>query len=272
MIGFNHLGQMGRLGNQMFQSAALIGIAEYRGYDYCIPDHSSNKNYGGYQQHELQGCFKLKHFENKYGYVDGNIVHVHQYHFCQEIMDECPDNCTLVGHFESEKYFKHVESKIRENYQFLDFIIEKCYDYGKNYLTDDPVGLVVRRGDFLSEGNRNRHCVCDIEYYEKSLEKFAGRTILIFSDDIPWCKSQNLFNQKNIIFVDESKGIYKGHFDLCLLSMCSDFIIANSTFSWWGAWLSSNKKKKVIAPQKWYGPELQHSILKDQLPDNWERI
>ena len=54
--------------------------------------------------------------------------------------------------------------------------------------------------------------------------------------------------------------------------MCSDFIIANSTFSWWGAWLSSNKEKKVIAPQKWYGPELQHLTLKDQLPESWERV
>lgn len=272
MIGFNHIGKMGRLGNQMFQSAALIGIAEYRGFDYCIPDHSRYRNYGGYQYHELQGCFKLKHFEGRYGYVDGDLVQLEQYHFCPEILEECPDNTTLIGYFESEKYFKHVENKVRENYEFLDFIKEKCYNYGKSYLDDNPVGLTVRRGDFLAEYNKNRHCLCTLDYYKEALNKFKDRTILIFSDDISWCKNQELFSSKNIIFVDSSEGIYKGHFDLCLLSMCSDFIIANSTFAWWGAWLSSNKKKKVIAPKQWYGPELQHLILTDQLPSDWKRI
>ena len=272
MIGFNHLGQIGRLGNQMFQCAGLVGIAEKRGFEYCIPDHSMYHDYGGYQYHELQSCFKMEDFENRYGYVDGNIVQLDQYHFCEELLDECPDNVTLVGYFESEKYFKHVEKKVRENYQFLDFIQEKCYNYAKHYLKDKPVGIVVRRGDFLAEHNKNRHCLCSIEYYEEALKKFKGRTILVFSDDIAWCKQQSMFQNKNTSFVDSSEGMYKGHFDLCLLSMCFDFVIANSTFAWWGAWLSSNKEKKVIAPQKWYGAELQHLVLKDQLPVNWERV
>jgi hypothetical protein len=272
MIGFNHLGQMGRLGNQMFQCAALLGISNKRGFDYCIPNHSMFNDYGGYRHHELQGCFKMKHFDGKYGLVDGDLVQLDQYHFCHELLYECPDNVTLIGYFESEKYFHHIEDKVRENYQFLDFIQEQCYNYGKDYLKDYPVGLVVRRGDFLSEHNKNRHKVCDIEYYEKSLKLFKGRTILVFSDDITWCKKQEIFQDKNIFFVDKSLNIYKGHFDLCLLSMCQDFIIANSTFSWWGAWLSINKNKKVIAPRIWYGPELEHLIIKDQLPETWERI
>ena len=272
MIGFNHLGQIGRLGNQMFQTAGLLGLAEYKGYDYCIPDHSAYNDYGGFIHHELQGCFKMKHFEGKYGFVDGDLLQLDQYHFCQELMDECPDNVTLVGYFESEKYFKHVENKVRENYEFLDFIQEKCYNYGKDYLKDSPVGVVVRRGDFLAEHNKNRHCLCSLDYYREALSKFKGKTILIFSDDIPWCKQQRIFQNNNTFFVDSNEGIFKGHFDLCLLSMCSDFVIANSTFAWWGAWLSSNKNKKVIAPKRWYGPELEHLILKDQLPETWERI
>ena len=250
MIGFNNLGQMGRLGNQLFQCAGLLGIAEKRGFEYCIPNHFMYRDYGGYRYHELQSCFKMKDFENRYGYVDGDVVQLDQYHFCEELLEECPDNCTLVGYFESEKYFKHIEDKIRSNYEFLDFITERCYDYAEEYLKNNPVGVVVRRGDFLADHNKNRHRLCGIEYYKDALECFSDRLILIFSDDIEWCKSQEIFINKNTIFVDTSLGIYKGHFDLCLLSMCSDFIIANSTFAWWGAWLSKNKDKKVIAPKK----------------------
>jgi len=272
MIGFNHLGKIGRLGNQMFQCAALVGIAKYNNYEYCIPDHSGNKDFGGYTHHELQGCFKMEGFSGKYGYVDGDIVQLDQYHFCQELLDECPDDCTLVGYFESEKYFKHAEDEVRHNYQFKDEIVDECLTYGKNFLQENPIAVTVRRGDFLAPHNVNRHKVCDIGYYKKALESFKGRSILVFSDDIVWCKAQEIFKGKNINFVENSSKIYKGHFDLCLLSMCSDFIIANSTFTWWGAWLSKNKNKKVIAPKEWFGPELQYHILDDQIPENWERM
>ena len=272
MIGFNHLGQIGRLGNQMFQCAALLGIAAHRKYDYCIPDHSMYNNFGGYQHHELQGCFKMSEFEGKYEFVDGDIVELNQYHFCEELLEECPDNITLIGYFESEKYFKHVEDKIRKNYEFKDFIVEKCLEYGKYILKNEPVALNVRRGDFLLPHHLNRHPVCSLDYYKTALDKFESRDVLIFSDDIEWCKSQEIFTNRNSFFVDTPDGIYKGHFDLCLMAMCNDFIMANSTFSWWGAWLSKNKNKKVIAPNKWFGPELQHNNTDDQMPDTWDRI
>ena len=192
MIGFNHLGKIGRLGNQMFQVSGLLGIAENLKYDYCIPDHSKYSDYGGYQHHELQACFKLPHFDGKYGCVDGDLVELEQYHFCQELMDECPDNVTLVGYFESEKYFKHCEKKVRENFQFKDEIVDKCLKYGEKILEKNPVAIVVRRGDFLSPHNINRHPVCDINYYERSLEFFKDRNILIFSDEKRLQKSNKL--------------------------------------------------------------------------------
>lgn len=270
MIGFNDLGRHGRLGNQMFQVAGLTGIAAYRGYDCCIPDHSGHREFGGYKYHDLQACFTMKHFEARYGFVEGDTVRLDQYHFCPEFVEECPDNVSLLGHFESEKYFKHAENKVRENFEFLDCIKEQCFSFGRDFLGDTPVGVVVRRGDFLEEGMKRRHCLCSLDYYKEALGKFKGRTIVVFSDDIPWCKEQSIFEDG--IFVDRSEGVFKGHFDLCLLSMCSDFIIANSTFAWWGAWLSQNKDKEVIAPKQWFGPDLQHLILKDQLPESWVRI
>lgn len=272
MIGFNILGQLGRLGNQMFQFAALKGISKNRGFGYCIPDHSNNLDYGGYYRHELQGCFKMSGFDGKYGYVNGDTVQLEQYHFCQELLDECPDNCTLVGYFESEKYFKHVEGEIRNIYQFKDEIVESCLNYGQKFLNENPVAITVRRGDFLVPHNVNKHKVCTIDYYKQALKKFNNRPILLFSDDIEWCKNQNVFTSRECNFVENNSKIYKGYSDLCLMSMCEDFIMANSTFSWWGAWLSKNKNKKVIAPKEWFGLELRHNILDDQLPETWERV
>tara|TARA_R110000868_G_C10861067_1_gene761517 strand:- start:58 stop:933 length:876 start_codon:yes stop_codon:yes gene_type:complete len=275
MIGFNLIGKLGKLGNDMFQSSALIGIAKHRGFDYCIPDHSEFTDYGGYEHHELQGCFELPHFEGKYGIVNGGRMDIFQYDFCEKFMNECPDNISIFGYFQTEKYFKHCENIIRENFTFKSFIQEKCLKYGENFLSENPVALHVRRGDFLAPKNYYKHFVCHLDYYENAVKLFPNRKFLIFSDDIDWCKNQKLFLDNECFFVDNNIEIYKAHFDLCLMTMCNDFIIANSTFSWWGAWLSSNQNKKVIAPETWFGKEYyesEKSNTKDLLPENWIRV
>ena len=108
MIGMNNLGQKGRLGNQLFQYAALVGIAKNRGFDFCIPDHSGStwfdKNVNGNivtVYHQLQHLFEMNHLNGRFGIIeDGNQIDVHQAEFCKELFDECPDNSSLLGHFE----------------------------------------------------------------------------------------------------------------------------------------------------------------------------
>ena len=94
--------------------------------------------------------------------------------------------------------------------------------------------------------------------------------MISFSDDTEWCKQQELFSGDRFL-VSESGNPYV---DLCLMSMCSDFIIANSTFSWWGAWLSANKDKKVIAPKKWFGTQgyTKDHNTEDVIPNEWIRL
>lgn len=100
MIGMNQLGQKGRLGNQLFQYAALVGIAKNKGFDYCIPDHSKvtwfDKTINGITHtmyHQLQHLFEMNNLNGRYGNIDGgNQIDVHQLDFCQELFDECPDN------------------------------------------------------------------------------------------------------------------------------------------------------------------------------------
>ena len=97
----------------------------------------------------------------------------------------------------------------------------------------------------------------------------SDRTVVIFSDDPSWCMEQELFSDDRFI-VSQADNQYV---DLCLMTMCNDFIIANSSFSWWGAWLSTNKDKRVIAPSKWFGPPLDtQNNTKDLYCKGWELV
>ncbi len=267
----NFLGRRGRLGNQMFQFAALVGIAESNKLDFMIPDHSPFRDFGGYCYHELQHCFKLPGV--KFGNIESNTVYaVDSYHYDETVMKQCPDNVSLMGYFESEKYFSNIKNKIKALFEFKDGIIQECEKYGKDFLVKNPVAVVVRRGDFLRPEEQPYHPVCLPEYYIEALSDFPERPLMIFSDDIEWCKEQTYFTEREHFFVEYTGSVPKGHFDLCLMTMCNDFIIANSTFSWWGAWLSTNPHKKVIAPKKWFGPALSHLIITDQIPEQWKRV
>jgi hypothetical protein len=117
-----------------------------------------------------------------------------------------------------------------------------------NFNFDDIIALHVRRTDYVS--NSANHPPCNLSYYEKALDRFdANIPVMIFSDDVGWCQSQSLFDSDRFM-ISES---HNGSIDLCLMSMCHNHIIANSSFSWWGAWLA--KSKKVIAPKHWFGTE-----------------
>jgi hypothetical protein len=131
---------------------------------------------------------------------------------------------------------------------------------------DRPIALHIRRGDFLI--NSAHHNNLGLDYYDTALKNFGGdRTVIIFSDDPEWCKEQSLFEDDRFL-VSEGNDSYT---DLCLMSLCTDFIIANSTFSWWGAWLSKSVNKVVCAPDPsiWFGPNNAHLDTSDIIPEGW---
>ena len=195
---------------------------------------------------------------------DRNLEEPH-YHFSQELLDKCPDNVSLVGYFQSEKYFKHIEDDIRKLFAPKKEAKE-AYEEVKE-LFDDPVAIHIRRGDFLR--NSVHHHNLSMQYYETALCAFGKeRQIIIFSDDTDWCKQQPLFEGDRFL-VCEAGGPYP---DLYLMSKCSDFIIANSTFSWWGAWLSHNEDKLVIYPDRWFGPNNIDKSTADLFPPEWRMI
>ena len=258
MIGFNNLGKLGRLGNQMFQYAALKGIAAKNGYNYCIPPSSSTNEWA---DHQLLVPFKLKNLTQlNIQYIDRNrpTVSERDFSFDKNLYDNCPNWISLYGFFQSEKYFKHIEKEIKEDFQFKDEI----YIPSKEMIDslENPISLHIRRTDYVNNPNHN---LLPIEYYHQALTNFdSNRTVIIFSDDPEWCKSQRIFSGDRFLVSENNSYV-----DLCLMSLCSAHVIANSSFSWWGAWLSNSDT--VIAPRDWFGPGNKHLSTKDLYCSNW---
>ena len=268
-IGFNALGRMGRLCNQMFQYASLKGLAAKIGTDIIIPYYPDavDDGIGNMLRTELFDSFNLN---VKLGLLNNGhapVVQERFFHFDEELFNNCPDHVSLQGYFQTEKYFKHIESEIREDFAFKDEVLSPCKDMIES--VENPIALHIRRGDYVI--NSDNHPVCSIEYYKAALDHFdSDRNVIVFSDDPMWCHDEGTFaDDRFIISENEDNRV-----DLCLMSLCNDFIIANSTYSWWGAWLSSNKDKKVIAPVQWFGTTgyTKDHNTKDVTPDGWTRI
>ena len=279
MIGYNKLGSNGRLGNQMFQYAALRGIAAKRGHDWCIPpdtyDHKDN--YGLFETFEMTNVK-----ESNIGFVSGDCIQENNHCFIPEFFDECPDNVSLDGYYQTEKYFTHIEKEIREDFTFRKDYLLPCQEYIGS-LSNHPIFLHIRRTDAI--GREQYHPILPIKFFEDALKQFAEDTLcFVFTDDMEWCKSQELFKQERFLFNEKNERYsYKNidgtgklqntllpQIDLCLMSLCSGGIIANSSFSWWGAWLQNNRGK-VIAPDPniWFGSAMTHLDTSDIVPKRW---
>jgi len=140
-------------------------------------------------------------------------------------------------------------------------------------ITDvESVSVHIRRGDYISNPITNQyHGSLDIGYYQNALKimlkKINNPHFFVFSDDYEWAE-RNIKSDSPITYIKHNSA--KNYEDLRLMSMCKHHIIANSSFSWWGAWLASNKNKMVIGPQKWFLGKKYNDA--DRMPENWIRI
>jgi len=278
MLACNQLGNNGRLGNQMFQYAALKGIAYRRGFDYCIPpfDQQGIDNYG------LGDAFNIKSFT---GVANLPSVGEPHFHYSEEFHNTCPDDITLVGYFQTEKYFKEIEDQIRKDFIFRDEWMEPCKEFLQEFEGQEIAFLHVRRGDPNLVDRRgfkwayvncsDQHPVQPLGYYEEAIKRLPeDMPILVFSDSIEWCKEQEFFQPDRFLFSEPedkySDGALVPYVDLCLMSLCDHAIIANSSMSWWGAWLIQNPNKKVIAPKMWFGSSYAQNDTKDIYCKSWK--
>lgn len=244
MITFRDIGRWGYLGNQMFRYAALRGIAKIKGADWHI-SHSGKLTSVGNPLLENSAPGYPAPFckERIYGY-DPDWV------------DSLPPHVEIFGYFQSWKYFQNAQEEIR---QAFDFSRHKTSVQNLS----GHVSLHIRRGDYLSHSGF--HHLGD-DYYESAMERFPDRQFAVFTDDPHWVHLKYAYRKNMTIIHYENEAL-----DMGAMTMCEHHIIANSTFSWWGAWLGKNPQKRVIAPRQWFDSSLGYDD-KDLIPPEWERI
>jgi hypothetical protein len=274
MIGFNNLATMGRFGNQMFQYAALKGIAKNIGVDYTIPPITDRKiqhhNYGLFE------AFKMTTNKNVEWLQTSDTFQEKQFHFDEEFFNSCPDEKNILGFFQTEKYFKNVEDDLRKDFTFRDEILIPCKEMIET-LDREPIFLHVRRGDptLSDRGFKWAYTECSSQHPPQPIEFDEDIPVIVFSDSPDWVKDQKIFSSDRFLISEPSDkypdGSYIPYVDVCLMSLCSGAIIANSSLSWWGAWLQNNRGK-VVAPKLWFGPAYADKITEDVYCEGWKVI
>lgn len=267
---------IGGLGNQMFQYAFARSISLRNNIEFRI-DITGFKTYKlrEYKLNNLSICeniaslIELQKFNDrapnkfklllnlekiKIYYKRSRIVEKYPFKFDQN-MFHVKDNSYLIGYWQNENYFKKYRDIILKDFTVKAPLSGKNYEVSHMISEANSVSIHIRRGDYANDNSTNMtHGLCDINYYIRSIhlinQNVCSPYFFIFSDDIDWAK-ENLKGIKQIYFVEHNSE-ENDYEDMRLMSLCNHNIIANSSFSWWGAWLNTNPSKIVIAPQKWF--------------------
>lgn len=279
----------------MFQAAAGMAVAK-RNNTPLLLDISSLRKYhkhNGYQfpeifetpfalasKWELLYMLTFEYRKVLYGPITGpvklklknkKLVHYQLQHDFSNDFYGLNDPCYLSGYWQSEKFFEGAEVEIRRLFNFREPIDSANLEMARKISTCNAVSLHVRRGDYVSEPNTNAfHGVCSWDYYEAAMDymltKIPNARFFAFSDDPQWVRDK-VQGQYPLMIVDINHGP-KSYLDMYLMTRCEHHIIANSSFSWWGAYLGRNNQKIVIAPSPWFSGE--PNAMKDIYCSGWK--
>jgi len=250
---------MGGLGNMMFQAAMLYAYSKKYNYKPYI-----NFNHIG-TLHNPPLNYKDNILSN-FDPIEGSDIEWFLYEEptdykpCRynDLPDFNTNNLIFKGFFQSYKYFDLYKNEIQKIFSPPKDILEKIKN---KYNPQDYISLHVRRGDYVNLSQYHHNL--SIDYYKNAIDYFKGYKFLVFSDDIEWCKKH--FKGDEFFFMENEPD----YIDLYLMSQCKHNIIANSTFSWWGAYLNSNPDKIVVHPDKWFGVVYENLDISDLFPDDW---
>lgn len=289
IVTMNIIRMTGGLGNQMFQYALYLNFIN-KGIPCKFEDWTEYEGKSNARPILLKKAFDISYpLATKEEYIEMTDSYMDIAHrilrkirgrktrqYSEQTFDFdanvlLQDNAYLTGYFQSEKYFNKIEGIVRESFKFTDNTVLKCKEILFNNASFKPyenramVSLHIRRGDYLNIENEFGN-ICTDEYYKKAIEyisnKVANPVFLIFSNDLEWTGhwcSQNMSSVKYVLI--EGTTEETGYLDMCLMSQCAHNIMANSSFSWWGAYLNSNPDKIVIAPPIWNNVTKQKDIF-----------
>ena len=252
---------LGGLGNMLFQIATAFSVSLRDNKKFICDTRNmivTHKPYKDYTENIIRNI--------EFSDSINHELTLQERSFNYNIIPKVDRNIKLLGYYQTDKYFIDYRNEVLKLFQIdektLNYLLNK---YGK-LLEKDICSVHIRRGDYIHL--QNHHPLLSIDYYSNSIKLIGeDKHFLVFSDDIPWCENNLDFIQKKTFISGNTD-----YQDLYLISMCKDNIIANSSFSWWGAWLNKNENKRVISPIKWFGPAYSTHNTNDLYPSTWIKI
>lgn len=283
---------IGGLGNQMFQFAAAraLSIAHNSPLSLDTRDFSIYGIHQGFELARVFSCAVTQAGEGDVrdvlGWQSSRFIRrimarpslrlLRSPHFVVEpcfdycaALQEAPLPCYLTGYWQSERYFTDIKETIRSDFTFRQPLSCRNAELAQEIGMVNAVSLHVRRGDYASNPKSlATHGICSLAYYEAAISHMVNHLespqFFVFSDDMDWVQ-ENLDIRYPCRYVAHNLGAESFN-DMRLMSLCKHHIIANSSFSWWGAWLNAASDKIVVAPQKWFANE---TAVNDLFPQGW---
>ncbi len=286
---------MGGLGNQMFQYAVGRQLALMHKVDLVLDISAlEGRTPGTFRRYEL------KHLSIDATLLDPNDIFMTQYRsiggfrcFLANIKSKfglplnppnqvkekgfafdpkipmSSDNCYLQGYFQSEKYFYQIRDVLIQDFKVVNPLKGKNKEISDKIVSTESVSIHIRRGDYVNDQKTAQfHGTCSLDFYRTALDyicsKLENPHFYFFSDDIEWVRKNIVVNHP-AIYVDNNADC--GYEDMRLMSMCRHHVVANSSFSWWAAWLSNYPDKIVLAPKNWFRTE--DLDTRDLVPSSW---
>ena len=283
---------IGGLGNQMFQYALAIALKErWKDEEIKLDLHGFNgyHKHQGYQLDMLFGhrfeaatltdvaqlAWPYPHYQ--LWRVGSRLLPKRRSMLCEPSKGLLPSDVLKQkgslyydGYWQDERYFKAIRPRIMAAFKFPDFTDRRNLETEKRLKASEAVSIHIRRGDYLDDVLFQG--TCDIAYYQRAIARLCQLktpVFCIFSNDMAWCKVhiEPLLHGKEILYVDWNRG-KESYRDLQLMTLCRHHIIANSSFSWWGAWLSKADDGITIAPQHWYA----HDAKPSPAAERWIKV
>lgn len=286
---------IGGLGNQLFQYAAAYRLAKIHNCklfldisDYAkYPDRKFELSHFNISGSILNSKEKFWFIKNQKKSVYKRIVSIiariekrtivfyvkePYFHFFPDLV-KTPIPCYIEGYWQSEKYFLDIKHDLVKEFTLNSPISEVTLRCMKRIRKSNSICIHIRRGDYVSNMDANTfHGLCSLKYYYNGVEQIRQHidspVFFVFSDDSEWVRKNFCIDEPTYYITHN--GIDKAYEDLYLMSQCSHHIIANSSFSWWGAWLGEKKGQIVIAPKPWFN--YQYYNYDDIIPERWITI